>query len=217
MQKTLKMIVCLTVLGGLSAAWALPLRVDIDVSTKRSRKEIGAGSEGSAKLENVVVRVKVRKSGGDVPEGKLSAELYVIGKQIHTGNYGIIDVQKGQFELTKENSYTAEYTSPTYTLGTTDGNINVGGKYDTFLVVVSGPDGEIIEWRSGRALKDEGVAFIRQLGKNTMFDKNGNVLGELENPGEAFKIAVPAAVSGSDGSGARPGLRPTPRPTPRSN
>ncbi len=199
MKNWIKGMICVTVLGSVLAAdAAFPLRVDIDVTTKRDRKQVGAGDSGEVKMETVKVKVKVRKSGGDLPEGKLFAELYVIGKQIHTGHYGIIDVQKGEFELLKENKYTAEYTSPPYTLTETQGNIRAGGKYETYLVVISGPDGEIIDHRSGRHIKDEGVAFIRTLGKETMFDRDGNILGQLENKGEVMKIAIPAAMqSGS--------------------
>lgn len=196
MKNSIAGMICVAVMGSvLVTEAAFPLRVDIDVSTKKSRKQLGSGDSGEVRVETVQVKVKVRKSGGDLPEGKLFAELYVIGKQIHTGNYGIIDVQKGEFELLKENDYKAEYASPTYTLGETKGNINAGGKYETYLVVISGPDGEIIDYRSGRSLHDEEVAFIRTLGKETMFDKDGNILGQLENKGEALKIAIPAAVS----------------------
>jgi hypothetical protein len=196
MKNWIKGIICVTVIGCVASADAVfPLRVDIDVNANTSRRQIGSGDDGSAMMETVQVKVKVRKSGGDLPEGKLSGELYVIGKQIHTGHYGIIDVQKREFELLKENDYTAEYKGPVYTLGSTDGNINVGGKYETYLVVISGPDGNIIDYRSGRSLGDEEVALIRTMTKETMFDRDGNVLGQIENPGEAFKAAVPAAVS----------------------
>ena len=200
MKNWIKGLICSAVVGSVVAVDAFPLRVDIDVSTKRDTKQIGAGDSGEVKRESVIVKVKVRKSGGDVPEGKLSGELYVIGKQIHTGNYGIIDVVKKEFELLKENDYTAEYVSPSYVLGRTEGNIDVGGKYETYLVVVSGPDGEIIDYRSGRHISEKGVAFIRTLGKDTMFDKDGNVLGQLENKGEALKVAIPAAMELSGGS-----------------
>lgn len=200
MKQYFKAMLCVAVLGSVATTWGatFPLKVDIDVSAKKSRKQVGAGDEGEVKVETVTVKVKVRKSGGDVPEGKLTAELYVIGKQIQSGNYGIIDVQKGEFELTRENDYSGTYESPTYTLGSTSGNINVGGKYETSLVVICGPDGEIIDWRCGRALSDEGVAFIRELGPMTLFDKNGNVLGKVENPGEAVRAAAPAAVMPRD-------------------
>ena len=127
MKTWVKGLICATVIGSVLTAEAFPLRVDIDVSTKRDRKMVGAGDSGEVKMETVTVKVKVRKSGGDIPEGKLFAELYVIGKQLHTGYYGIIDVQKGEFELLQENQYTAEYTSPPYTLTTTGGNIKAGG------------------------------------------------------------------------------------------
>jgi hypothetical protein len=202
MKNWIKGLICLAVVGCVVAADAFPLRVDIDVSTKRDRRMVGAGDSGEVKMETVTVKVKVRRSGGDIPEGKLFAELYVIGKQLHTGYYGIIDVQKGEFELLKENQYTAEYTSPPYTLTTTGGNIKAGGVYETYLVVISGPDGNVIAHRSGRSIRDEGVALIRTMGKETMFDRDGNILGKLENKGEALKVAIPAAMELSGGRGS---------------
>ncbi len=190
--------------AGVLSVEAFPLKVDIDVTTKRERKELGAGDSGSAKAESVVVKVKIRKSGGDVPEGKLQAELYVIGKQLHTGYYGIIDVRKGEIELTKENDYTFTYESPAYTLAQTSGKVKVGGVYETYLVVISDAEGNMIDWRSGRALRDKGVAFIRELGPKTLFDRDGNVIGELENPGEAFKAALPTALETDGPGGPRP-------------
>ena len=206
MKKWIKGLICAAVVGCVVTADAqFPLRVDIDVSTRRDSKQVGAGDSGEVKRETVIVKVKVRKSGGDVPEGKLSGELYVIGRQVHTGNYGIIDVVKREFELLKENDYAVEYISPSYVTGRTSGNIDVGGKYETYLVVISGPDGEIIDYRSGRHIRDKGVAFIRTLGKDTLFDRDGNILGKLDNKGEALKVAIPAAMESSDGGGRRGG------------
>ena len=175
-----------------------PLKVDIDVSTKRDTKQIGAGNSGEAKIENVQCRVKIRKSGGQPYTEQLTAELYVIGKQTHTGYFGIIDVVKKDFTFTKENDNTFEFSSKMYPLGRTTGNINVGGSYETYLLVVVDKDGNIIDTRSGRVIKEKGIAFIRKLGPKTLFDRDGNVLGKLENPGAAFKAAVPAATYSGD-------------------
>ncbi|VGO16099.1 hypothetical protein PDESU_04689 [Pontiella desulfatans] len=197
MKGMVKGLVCIAVLASVAVVEAqtkFPLRVDIDVSAKSSRKSIGAGMDGEAKTEQVQVRVKVRKSSSQPWDNPVSAELYVIGKQIHTGYYGIIDVQKGEFKFSKENDNTFEYTSPMYTLGRTSGNINVGGSYETYLVVISDHNGEVIDTRSGRHIKDKGIEFIRKLGKKTLFDRDGNVIGELENPGKAFKKAIPSAT-----------------------
>lgn len=198
MKKVIVGLVMVGLLASVRAETTFPLKVDIDVSTKHQRESIGAGRDGEAKVEKVQVNVKIRKSGGTLPAGKLTAELYVIGKQIHTGYLGIIDVQKGPFELTKENDYTFEYQSPKYALGKTSGNIEVGGEYETYLVVVSDAQGNLIDSRCGRAIEDKGIAFIRKLGPKTLFDRDGNVIGELKNPGEALKRAIPAAVDPGD-------------------
>ena len=198
MKGLTKGFLSMVVLGSIvatSAHAAFPLRVDIDVSAKRSKKSIGAGDSGEAKVENIQCHVKIRKSGGQPYSDPLTAELYVIGQQIQTDLYGIIDVVKKEFNFTKENDNTFEFSSPMYSMRRTSGNINVGGKYVTYLLVVVDKDGKIVDTRSGRNIRDKGIAKIRELGPKTLFDKEGNVAGILENPGEAFKKAVPAAVS----------------------
>ncbi|MDF7800006.1 hypothetical protein P4C99_11070 [Pontiellaceae bacterium B1224] len=198
MKRLLTSILAVTVVGSSLMAHAqnkFPLRVDIDVSTKSSQRNIGSGSDGTADLTTVQVIVKVRKSSSEPWAQPVGMELYVIGKQIQTGYYGIIDVQKAQFVFNKDDDNSFRYTSPTYTLGNTSGNINVGGTYETYLVVITDKDGKIVDTRSGRHIKDQGIAFIRELGPKTLFDRDGNIVGKLKNEGSAFKAAVPAAVS----------------------
>jgi len=181
-----------------SAQSTFPLNVDIDVSTKRSTKQVGAGTSGEAKVENVQCRVKIRKSGGQPYADPLTAELYIIGKQIHTGYYGIIDVVKKDFNFTKDNDNTFEFSSKMYAIGKTSGNINVGGKYETYLLVVIDKDGKIVETRSGRSIGEKGISLIREMGPQTLFDRDGNVIGKVENPGAAFKAAIPSATFQGD-------------------
>jgi hypothetical protein len=191
-------VLCVAVLGFVVASQAqtrFPLRVDVDVSTKRSMRNIGAGRDGEAKVEVVQVIVKIHKSSGQPWHDPINAELYVIGKQIHTGYYGIIDVQKGSGTFDKDNDNSFYYRSPNYSIGRTKGNINVGGTYETFLVVITDHKGNLITTRSGRSIGEEGVAFIRELKKQTLFDRDGNVIGKLKNPNSAFKKAIPAAVN----------------------
>lgn len=64
MVKGLLSIAVVSCVVSASAQTVFPLRVDIDVSSKRHRKNIGASSSGEAKVEQVQVRVKVRKSPG---------------------------------------------------------------------------------------------------------------------------------------------------------
>jgi len=174
-----------------------PLKLDIDVSTKRVKKTIGEGNEGDAKVNWITCKVKIHKVGGQPYTDKLTAELYIIGRQIQTDYYGIIGVVKKEFTLEKAQNYRYEFSSRSYPVGRTSGNINVGGVYETYLVVVVDKDGKIIETRSGRVIKEQGIDFIRKLGPNTLFDRNGNVIGKGQ-PNSAFKKAIPAAVSGDD-------------------
>jgi hypothetical protein len=201
MKNLTKALLSVAVMGCFVVAEAqtkFPLRVSIDVSTKRSKRNIGAGSDGEAKTEQVQVIVRIRKSGGQPWTEPVSAELYVIGKQIQTGYYGIIAVEKGTGTFSKENDNTFEYKSPFYSLGRTSGNINVGGSYETYLVIVTDADGKIVDTRSGRSISDKGIALIRKMGPQTLFDRDGNVVGKVENPGQAFKRAIPAATDPGD-------------------
>ncbi len=197
MKSLFRGILGVAVLGSALFAEAqtkFPLKVDIDVSAKTQREQLGAGADGQAKIEQVKVRVKVRKSSSQPWEEPVNMELYVIGKQIQTGYYGIIDVQKKEFTFSKDNDNSFEFESQTYALGRTSGNINVGGVYETYLVVITDSKGEIVDTRSGRTIRDKGIALIRELGPMTLFDRDGNVVGKVENPGEAFKKAIPSAV-----------------------
>lgn len=201
MKKEIRGLLSVMVMGCVVAASAqtvFPLRVDMDVSTKRHRKNIGAGNSGEAKVEQVQVRVKVRKSPGQPYTDPLTAELYVIGRQIHTGYFGIVDVVKKDFTFSKENDNTFEFMSRMYALGRTSGNINVGGKYETFLLVVVDKEGKIVDTRSGRVIREKGIDIIRTWGPGTLFDRDGNVVGHVEEKNNAFKKAIPAAVSGNN-------------------
>jgi len=172
-----------------------PLKVDIDVSTKRVKKIIGEGNEGDAKVNWVSCKVKIRKAGGQPYEDTLKVELYIIGRQVQTGYYGIIDVIKKDFKLLKEEKYTFEFKTRSYPIGRTSGNINVGGVYETYLVVIVDKDGKVVDTRSGRVIKEKGITFIRKLGPETLFDRDGNVIGKGQ-PNSAFKKAIPTAVNG---------------------
>ncbi len=193
MKGMFKVVLGVVALGAVVAAEArFPLQMDIDVSARRNTKNIGAGSEGQARVENVSLRVRVRRASGSPDAQPLTAELYVIGRQIHTGYFGIIDVVKKDFSFAEERLF--EFTTSEYALGRTDGNINVGGVYETFLVVIVNDKGEVLETRSGRSIGERGVGLIREMGPSTLFDRDGNVVGKVDVKNSAFKKAVPVAT-----------------------
>lgn len=202
MKNLFKGLLVAAIIGSSLSAQAqskFPLRMDIDVSARRNTKNIGAGKDGQARVENVSLRVRVRQAGGATSTEALKAEVYVIGQQIHTGYYGIIDVVKKDFSFAEERLF--EFTTREYALGRTSGNINVGGTYETYLVVITDGKGEILETRSGRIIREKGINLIREHGANTLFDRDGNVVGQFDDSqkNSAFKKAVPSAVNpGSD-------------------
>lgn len=201
MKNLIKGMLCAVVVSSAMVSRAntkFPLRVSIDVSAKTQRQSIGAGLDGEAKVEHVQVKVKVRKTSSQPWDDPVTVELYVIGKQIHTGYYAVIDTKKGEFTFTKKNDNTFEYVSPVYPLGRTSGNANVGGTYETYLVVISDHTGKIVDTRSGRVIKQKGIDFIRELGAKTLFDRDGNVIGKIENPGKDFKEAIPSVTAPGD-------------------
>lgn len=172
-----------------------PLHLDIDVAADTDDRNIAEGSSGTAQLNILTCRVRISQTFGAEYDKPLTMELYIIGQQIQTGFYGVMDVIKKRFTLTNENDRAFEFTTKPYIFGRTSGNINVGGEYETYLVVVLDEAGEIVETRCGRALSKKEIAIVRKFGPMTLFDRDGHVVGKLENPGAAFRAAVPAAAS----------------------
>ena len=169
-----------------------------DVGARGAAEEkLGAGMDGEVKVEKISVRVKVRKSSGQPWPDPVTAELYILGKQTQTGYYGVIDVIKSEHSFTKENDNTFEFSSKQYSLPQTTGNINVGATYETYLVVIVDHEGKVVDTRAGRAIKEQGIAFIRELGPRTLFDRDGNVIGKAEFDKDAFSAAAAAATSRS--------------------
>lgn len=163
---------------------AVPLQLHIDVSNRNITRQIESGDSGQDKVERVSVVVTVRKSGGGDSADLLNLELYVIGKQIETGYYGIIDVVKEPFTFSKDPDNEFSYTSKEYGLPRTGGivdvdSVDVGGIYKTYLVVISDKDGNIIDTSCGRAIKQKSIDLIREFGPMTLFDRDGNVVGKV--------------------------------------
>ena len=155
-----------------------PLKLSIDVSNKRNTYVVSSSNNGETKIERVNVDAKIRKAGGQEYTGELTAELYIIGQKVNSGYYGIIDIVKTNFCLTAENDQTFELKTKPYEIGYASGNMKTGARYETYLLVVVDKEGKIIDWRCGRALSQKGIDFIRKQGVNTVFDRDGYVLGK---------------------------------------
>ena len=198
MRTKLKYMIGILLMGCVwtaSAKSEFPLHLDIDVSPDTDTRMIAAGREGEAQLNMITFHIKIRQSFGELYNEPLTAELYIIGQQIQTGYYGVMDVVKKQFTLSEEDDRSFKFSTKPYIFGDTGGNITVGGEYETYLIVVLDHEGKVIETRCGRSLDKKEIAFIRKLGPMTLFDRDCHVIGKVKNPGAAFRAAVPAAAS----------------------
>lgn len=182
MKKRILMMVCCATIGiSTATVHAVPLMLDIDVTTRRDHDTLRPiqGDPDNIKLNSATITIKIHRSLGDVPEGKLFAELYVIGRLNDIEAYGIIDVKKGEIKLTEENDYTALFVSPPYDIDQDEEIVNKYGEYRSFLVVVSDAEGNVIDYRDGWSLRNKDITLIRKLGLKAKMDVSGRVIGEL--------------------------------------
>lgn len=168
-----------------------PLRLDIDVSTRKESMNMEIGTNGTVNVESVCLRVRIRRASGSPHTEPLKAELYVIGRQMPAGRYGVLDVVSREFNFSEERI--VEFTTHPYGIEVPAGDIMVGGVYETFLVVVTDKTGRIIETRSGRVISEKGLHLIREQGVNTLLDRDGNVVDECMDRPAGCRPAEPTA------------------------
>jgi len=177
-----------------------PLHLEIKANAVVKDRELGAGDDGAAVLQDIVVKVKIRKTSSSPYTEPLNAELYVVGRRVRNDVvYGILDiVKKKGFTLTPEDNYVYEFESDHYVIGHTTGKIEVGGEYEAYVVIVTDKDGKIVGTKSSRKLTSKEIDALRKFRKGIVFDKDGNIVGNMEQAKENFKAAVPVALQDDD-------------------
>lgn len=198
-MKTKISMAVIGVLATASIAQAqFPLRVDIDASTIRETRNIGAGADGEVKVEQVQLDVKIHKSSSQPWKNPVFAELYVIGKPVNTDTFTVVGVTKEEFTFTTENDNTFAFKSAPYQFGETSGNINVGNEYETYLVIVIDHEGKAVETRSGRSLSEKEMTLIRTLEINKIYDENLNIVGSVDKLNKNTQKAATSATDPGD-------------------
>ena len=87
------------------------------------------------------------------------------------------------------------FSSPVYSLGQTSGNVNIGRTYETYLLVILDKEGKIIDTRSGRAINDKEIQFVRSISPQSLSDRHGNIVGKVDENNTFYKKALPAATA----------------------
>lgn len=182
MKHKLAITVCWAAVILFSIAKAAPLMLDIDVSADVIMDQLVPVEDdpGEVCLDTTVLTVKVRESVGGIQDTNLVFELYVIGRMPITGELGVIDIQEGEMELSKENHFSATYVSSAYCIQPSDGLIKDHGEYETYLVVLADSSGSLLEYRCGWSIRKKDVEKIRTLRENARFNGRRRVVHEQD-------------------------------------
>jgi len=151
-----------------------PPKVEISVSKVKENRSLFSRFRGVGQ-EEVQVSVKIRKISPPPYSGKLSAILLVIGRNIRTDEYVVLDRIRTTFNFTPENSNTYEFSSPKVRLTHSESGIEYGGEYEGYLVGVLGPDKRLIAAKGSRALFEEHAEELITLKRGVIFNDEGTV------------------------------------------
>ena len=128
--------------------------------------------------------VKIEQTSARNYDHELQAELFVIGTDIGHNNHTLLDIQKGNFTLTKENQRffrlkggkSVELSE--FIIGFPDsGKERRGRKYTSYLVVVTDSRGEIIAHETPKKWLFENLENLRKLSVGNYFDKTCTRVG----------------------------------------
>lgn len=168
-------------LASCTAFAQFPLRVDINASTKIDRSHTSDGMKGQISRSNVSIAVTVKKASTQPWEKPVTVELYVIGTPIDMAGFTVVSATTNEYTFSRENDNTIKFNSPTYTFGAVSGGANAGLKYETFLIIVSDAEGEVVQTRAGRSLAEKEMKLIRTLELKKIYDKDLNIIGSVED------------------------------------
>jgi hypothetical protein len=106
---------------------------------------------------------------------ELTAEFFVIGKEVHGDKKILLDYQKETFQFSDDSNLGVELTSPTMELTRfpMGGEIR-GEEYDGYLALVTDLRGEIIAYKTTDENLIEHVENLRKVPDRKIFDDECN-------------------------------------------
>lgn len=151
----------------------IPPKIDVRVATK-TKDEEGEWKDDYVKITTATVDIKKRS---DHPfEGVLRGELYLVGKEIATDDYVLVAKNGFPIKFSSDDGKPEfEYsTSVSVRGGYTDYDEETRGRYyKGYLLVVLGPNGDVIDTKTDlRWLTEDKVDKLRQFNVFNFFDEN---------------------------------------------
>lgn len=118
-------------------------------------------------------KVTLSKTSTHNYDGKILAELYIIGLKQVSDEFVILDKSIVPVTMNQENNDNSfSFTSGESTTRELQGNVTAGTEYFGNLVVLVDDKGRVFETRGSRSKMEEFTAFIRKQKKGAVISKN---------------------------------------------
>lgn len=172
----------------------LPPKMEIEFLKKGERKKRDPGVPANDVIEIVTGRVTLKKTGALPYDGVLTAEAYLIAKEVNQNveAYRLFGrkVEKFSFSAENENTHRFEFSAEARKFeigGTDEGSVPWGCEYHGYVVFVFDAKKNIVAFSSDLPwMKEETAIELRKYRINTFFDE------------QCKKIPVPRAIWISD-------------------
>ncbi|RLA58248.1 MAG: hypothetical protein DRQ89_15580, partial [Epsilonproteobacteria bacterium] len=154
---------------------SIPPTLDINFAKTTRQSKFGDTYNGSAppvRGQFYTFSTRIKKTSLRPYEFGLAAECFVIGNEFGGDKKILLDYQKTEFKLTKENDYAFKFSGKPVEL--IDYNLNDerrGKKYSGFLVVIKDSRGEIIAYRTSSENLYRNLNSLRKLKVGWYFDR----------------------------------------------
>ena len=154
----------------------IPPDVSIDVKTSKKAKERNERFIWAHNDINIVsAETIIRKKSKSPYRGTLKAEVYLIGKEVVTDRYTLVDKTSSRIKFTDQNKgRVIVNSSGTFRVYEEYNNLEIRGwKYEGYLVVITDPIGNILTFKSDlNFLTDLNIPNIRKFHVGIFFDDN---------------------------------------------
>jgi len=170
----------------------IPPEVDIKFRVKLSKEKGEYADPDATCIDTKITLTKISK---EPFTGTLTAELYLVRKEIATDDYRILAKKLVGFQFpndTANSVFETELSSKARTIFGAPGGADEdrGWTYEGYLIVVLAPDGEIIKYKTDlQWLTQETLGTFRKMPTYWFFDKN---FRKVSTP-------RPSAIGGSAG------------------
>jgi hypothetical protein len=154
----------------------VPPEVSIDVQKKeRPKVRNDKFVQGGDVINVITLEISLHKESSAPYDGVLSAEVYLVGKEVATDDYRMLGKRLSRVEFTEENEgiFTFSVSADERVYEEYNGLETRGAEYDGYLVVVADANGQRQTFKTNLSwLEDENVDKLRRFYVGSFFDEN---------------------------------------------